>query len=96
MRRWRDEKGYTQADLAEILELKYYSFVSQVENGIGRIPQSLYGPWADALGVDREEFCWTVLAAIEPRLYDGLAHHDQNEASRPRLLQDDEALAAET
>lgn len=70
---WREARGFTQADLAADLGLKYYSFVSQVENGIGRIPQDLYVPWADALDVDRATFCWTVLQHIEPELYAVLA-----------------------
>lgn len=89
LKKWREEKGQTQADLANTLGLKYYSFISQVENGIGRIPQSFYGPWADALSIDREEFSWTVLAAIEPKLYDLLAHHDPNKAVRAAADQED-------
>lgn len=69
LKAWREERRITQADLAAELGLKYYSFISQVENGIGRIPQDLYGPWADALSVDRKTFCWTVLQHIEPALY---------------------------
>lgn len=73
LKSWREEKGLTQADLAAELGLKYYSFISQVENGIGRIPQDLYLPWADALSVERKTFCWTVLEHIEPSLYGALA-----------------------
>lgn len=65
----REEAGLTQADLAERLGLKYYSFVSQVENGIGRIPQDIYAAWADALGVPRREFALTAIAHLEPGLH---------------------------
>ncbi|MEM7497221.1 MAG: helix-turn-helix transcriptional regulator [Pseudomonadota bacterium] len=68
----REDRGLTQADLAERLGLRYYSFVSQVENGLGRIPQDLYAPWADALDIDGRVFAWTVLAHLEPGLYDML------------------------
>lgn len=73
LKTWREDRGLTQADLAAELGLKYYSFISQVENGIGRIPQDLYIPWADALGVERQVFCWTILEHIEPSLYAELA-----------------------
>ncbi len=73
----RAAKGLTQADLAEVLGLKYYSFISQVENGLGRIPQSLYVPWADALSVDSQAFCWCVLAHVEPSIYAELSVHDK-------------------
>jgi len=89
LKAWREEKGLTQADVAASLGLKYYSFISQVENGIGRIPQTLYGPWADAVGVDRETFAWTALAALEPSLYDLLSHHDPD--GRGRLAREDGA-----
>lgn len=77
LKTWRENKGLTQADLAEALNLKYYSFISQVENGLGRIPQSLYVPWANALSVDTEAFCWCVLAHVEPSIYEALSIHDK-------------------
>ncbi len=65
----REAAGLTQAELAERLGLRYYSFISQVENGIGRIPQDLYAPWAAALGLEPRTFALTVLEHIEPGLY---------------------------
>ena len=65
----RESAGLTQADLAEKLGLRYYSFISQVEGGYGRIPQALYIAWADSLGVDRKTFGWMVLQHMEPGLY---------------------------
>lgn len=77
----REEAGFTQADLAERLGLKYYSFISQVENGIGRIPQDVYAPWADALGIERRAFALTVIEHLEPGLRRML---DENDApARP-------------
>ncbi|NBC32814.1 MAG: helix-turn-helix domain-containing protein, partial [Alphaproteobacteria bacterium] len=49
LKQQREAAGLTQADLAERLGLRYYSFISQVEGGYGRIPQALYIAWADAL-----------------------------------------------
>lgn len=80
LKSWRENKPLTQADLAAALGLKYYSFVSQVENGLGRIPQNLYIPWADALGIDHKTFCWCVLAHVEPSLYAELSRHDASKA----------------
>ncbi|MEM1385633.1 MAG: helix-turn-helix transcriptional regulator [Pseudomonadota bacterium] len=65
----REDAKLTQADLADRLGLRYYSFVSQVENGIGRIPQHLYEGWAKALQVDRLVFGMTILEHLEPGLY---------------------------
>ncbi|MEM1160988.1 MAG: helix-turn-helix transcriptional regulator [Pseudomonadota bacterium] len=65
----REEKGMTQAELAEALNLRYYSFISQVENGVGRIPQELYPLWSKALNVKEEDFAWVLLAHLEPGLF---------------------------
>ena len=40
----------SQIQLAERLGLKYYTFVSQVENGFGRVPTESMEAWARALG----------------------------------------------
>ncbi|MEM8596105.1 MAG: helix-turn-helix transcriptional regulator [Pseudomonadota bacterium] len=78
----RESRGMTQADLAEKLGLRYYSFVSQVENGLGRIPQDLYAPWAEAIDIDRSTFGWTVLAHLEPGLYRLLAEDAPDDLTR--------------
>lgn len=65
----REAQGLTQADLGMKLGLKYYSFISQVENGIGRIPQELYEPWAAALEIEPETFAWMALSRLEPGLH---------------------------
>ena len=48
----RARAGLSQIELAEILGFKYYTFISQVENGFGRLPTESMEPWARALGVD--------------------------------------------
>ena len=65
----RERQGLTQADLAADLNLRYYSFISQVENGLGRIPQDLYAAWAAALDIDGPVFARCVLAHLEPGLF---------------------------
>ncbi|MEM9148139.1 MAG: helix-turn-helix transcriptional regulator [Pseudomonadota bacterium] len=69
LKKRREDQALTQADLANLLGLRYYSFVSQVENGLGRIPQDLYEAWAKALDLPVQDFAWTVLAHLEPGLY---------------------------
>jgi len=46
----------TQRELAEKLGLPYYTFISQVEVGASRIPPDKMASWAEALGVDLQEF----------------------------------------
>ena len=65
----REASGLTQAELAERVGLRYYTFVSQVESGLGRLPIETQGAWAAALGLDPREFAQTLLRYYEPELY---------------------------
>ena len=65
----REEAGLTQAELAEKVGLRYYTFVSQVESGLGRLPIETQGAWAEALGLEPGEFARTLLRYYEPELY---------------------------
>ena len=65
----REAAGLTQAELAERVGLRYYTFVSQVESGLGRLPIETQRAWAEALGLDPREFAQTLLRYYEPELY---------------------------
>src|SRR5262245_66513570 len=52
----RADAGLSQADLATKLGLKYYTFISQVENGLSRVPTELIGAWANELGLEQRGF----------------------------------------
>jgi transcriptional regulator with XRE-family HTH domain len=65
----RATAGLSQIQLAERLGLKYYTFVSQVENGFGRVPTDSMEAWALALGVDPTEFARQLLSFYDPELY---------------------------
>jgi DNA-binding XRE family transcriptional regulator len=65
----RDRAGLSQLDLAHMLGLKYYTFISQVENGFGRVPIESMEAWAQALGVDASDFARKLVAWYDPELY---------------------------
>lgn len=65
----RETAGLTQAELAEKVGLRYYTFVSQVESGLGRLPIETQGAWAAALGLEPGDFARTLLRYYEPELY---------------------------
>ena len=65
----RARAGLSQIELAEILGFKYYTFISQVENGFGRMPTASIEPWARALGVDPSGFARELLSFYEPELH---------------------------
>lgn len=65
----RERVGLTQAQLSEQVGLRYYTFVSQVESGVGRLPIETQAAWAKALSLDEAEFARTLLAYYEPELH---------------------------
>ena len=68
----REGQGLTQRDLAEALKLKYYTFISQLENGHGRVPPHLYEPLAVALRQDVKVFVMEMLKFYDPSTYKAL------------------------
>ena len=74
MGRWlrdaREANGLSQRDLATRLHLDYYTFISQLENGRGKIPTTRYAEWADALNVGRQEFVKKIIFFQEPTTYE--------------------------
>jgi len=60
----------TQRKLSDQLGLEYYTFISQLECGQGRLPPKLWVQTAKALGQDPKEFSLKMLS-----YYDPYAHH---------------------
>ena len=50
----RGQAGLSQIQLADVLGFKYYTFISQVENGFGRVPVESMEAWAQ--GAERRAF----------------------------------------
>jgi transcriptional regulator with XRE-family HTH domain len=69
LRRLREDRGFTQRQLAERVGIDYYTFVSQIEAGRGRIPADRYQRWADALDVEARAFVRKMLRFYEPSTY---------------------------
>ena len=59
----------SQIELAGQLGLKYYTFVSQVENGFGRVPTDSMEAWANALGIQPAAFARHLIKYYEPELH---------------------------
>lgn len=70
LRNERKRAGYSQTELAKKLGLDYYTFISQIENGRGRIPASRYADWADALSLPRREFALRMVKYYDPHTYE--------------------------
>ena len=79
LRGLREARGLSQRGLAELVGAEYYTFISQLESGRGRIPPDRYLAWAETLGVEPRQFVRALL-----RYYDPVTHKI--------LFGDDEAL----
>jgi transcriptional regulator with XRE-family HTH domain len=69
LRDLREAAGLSQRQLAAKVGADYYTFISQLETGRGRIPPDRYRNWAEALGVGEREFVQELL-----RFYDPIVH----------------------
>ena len=70
MKGLRERLNLSQRDLANRLELDYYTFISQLENGCGRIPANRFRAWAIALEVDEKLFVKQLLMYYDPITYE--------------------------
>jgi len=69
LKEMRKAVGISQIQLADKLGLKYYTFISQVENGFGRVPSESMRAWALALGVAPGAFARQLLSFYDPELH---------------------------
>ena len=69
LRALREEKGLSQRQLAEQVGAGFYTFISQLETGRGRIPPDRYEAWANTLGVPAAQFVRTLLKFYDPVTY---------------------------
>jgi hypothetical protein len=65
----REAAGLTQAEVAERVGLRYYTFVSQVEGGYGRVPSEHFEAWAKALSHDPYDFTKVLLSHYDPDVF---------------------------
>ena len=69
LRELREKRGLSQRQLADLVGAEYYTFISQLETGRGRIPPARYREWATALGVAPAEFVRTLMKYYDPMTY---------------------------
>lgn len=70
LKEMREARGISQREMARLLNLEYYTFISQLENGRGRIPSNRYRDFAAALGMDEKVFVKTLLMFYDPVSYE--------------------------
>lgn len=62
----RERLGLSQRQLAERVGAEYYTFISQLETGRGRIPPDRYRDWAHALEMPDRVFVREMLRFYDP------------------------------
>jgi|ERR1700761_8545992 transcriptional regulator with XRE-family HTH domain len=65
----REKQGLSQRSLADRVGADYYTFISQLESGRGRIPPDRYRAWATALDIDPKMFVQNLLRYYDPVTY---------------------------
>ena len=72
--RWLKERreavGLSQRQFAEKVGTDYYTFVSQLETGRGRIPPDKYRVWAAVLGMSARDFVLAIMPYYDPVTYE--------------------------
>lgn len=61
--------GLSQRELAARVGVEYYTFVSQLEIGRGRLPPDRYLVWARALNLDPRNFVLEIMRFYDPVTY---------------------------
>lgn len=70
LKRLREKRGLSQRALAKLVGAEYYTFISQLETGRGRIPPNRYNEWAAALGLPAKTFVHTLMRYYDPITYE--------------------------
>ena len=78
----REARGLSQRQLAALVGTEYYTFISQLETGRGRIPPDRYRAWAEALDIDVRQFVQTLMRFYDPLTYDILFGPERGSAAR--------------
>lgn len=80
----REDCNLSQRQLADRLGLDYYTFVSQLETGRGRIPTERYHDWAEALNIAPRDFVLALMPYYDPITF-GILFPDASPAT-PRVV----------
>lgn len=83
----REAAGMSQRDLAKAVGIEYYTFISQIESGRGRVPPTQMRTWAEVLGLSPRDFATTLMRFYDPLSYDLIF----GEADEPEAASDDQS-----
>ena len=93
LRQRRTTAGLSQRELADQAGFDYYTFISQIEAGRGKVPAERYEAYARAISVDPRDFAIRMLQAYENSTYKLLFPADALGEMERRLRVLEEAAA---
>jgi transcriptional regulator with XRE-family HTH domain len=70
LRERRSELGLSQRELAGRVDMEYYTFISQIEAGRGRVPADRLKDWSRALEMNPREFAMNLMQYYDPYMYE--------------------------
>jgi transcriptional regulator with XRE-family HTH domain len=92
LRSLREARGLTQRQVADQLGFPLYTFISQLENGHGRVPPDRYRDWANVLGIEPKLFVQNILKYYDPKTYEILFDKVPDTNDLPKFSYDDEIV----
>ena len=82
----RERTGLSQRGFAAKVGAEYYTFVSQLETGRGRVPPDRYLRWAAALEIDPADFVRSLMRYYDPMTH-AILFEGASESGEPRSLE---------
>ena len=86
----RELANLSQRELAIKLGIEFYTFISQIEAGRGRVPPERYEAYALALKIPPRDFAKTLMRYNEPHIYRLLF---EEQADLPQNIQEESQLS---
>jgi transcriptional regulator with XRE-family HTH domain len=84
LRDLRELRGLSQRDLASRVGTRYFTFISAIEGGRGRVPPDRYIAWANALEVQPREFVHRLMSYYDPVTFGILFESGSDQLEHPR------------
>lgn len=76
LREKRTALGISQRELADRVKIDYYTFISQIEAGRGRVPAERFRDWAVALEMEPRELAMNLMKYYDPHTFELIFPND--------------------
>ncbi len=94
LKRLREKRGLSQRQMAALIGAEYYTFISQIEAGRGRVPPDRYLAWAKVLDIEPKLLVRTLLRYYDPTTYGVLFGQDDSETAPLTVPRETERLSS--